>query len=129
MNVRLAVLITSITMAVLLAVNAGAAVVFGPGSSQKFVAPGEEELSGTSAELFHVGQEAEKHGDLHKAIKAYRGIVRKHAKDALAPGAAYRAAELYEQLHDYQNAADSYRYVVEHFSTSPNFDNAIEAEF
>jgi outer membrane protein assembly factor BamD len=36
---------------------------------------------------------------------------------------------LYEQLHDYGNAVDSFRYVVERFPTSPNFDAAIEAQF
>ena len=86
-------------------------------------------MSGSALELFHVGQEAEKQGNYHKAIKAYRSIVRKHNRDALAPGAAYRAAELYEKLHDYVPAADSYRYVVERFPSSPHFDDAIEAQF
>lgn len=113
----------------LLAANARAAVVFGPGSKQKFVAPGEEEMSGTTAELFHIGQEAEKRGDWHGAIKAYRSIVKKHNRDALAPGAAFRAAELYEKLHNYQDAADIYRYVVEHFPGTPHFDDAIEGQF
>src|SRR5437868_1098951 len=129
MNARLAVLISSIGLVALLAANSPAAVVFGPTARQKFVAPGEEQMSGSAAELFHIGQQAEKQGNFHRAIKAYRNIVRKHPKDALAPGASYRAAELFEQLHDYVNAADSYRYVVERFPSSPNFDNAIEAQF
>jgi outer membrane protein assembly factor BamD len=129
MNARLAVLILTVVLAALLPVNGRAAVVFGPGSKQKFVAPGEEEMSGSAAELFHIGQEAEKRGDFHKAIKVYRGIVRKYNKDALAPGAAFRAAELYEQLHSYINAADSYRYVVERFPSSPHFEDAIEGQF
>jgi outer membrane protein assembly factor BamD len=129
MNARLAVLILNIAVAVLLAGNGRAAVVFGPGGKAKYVAPGEEEMSGSAAELFHIGQEAEKHGNFHRAIKAYRSIVRKHNKDALAPGAAFRAAELCEQIHDYSNAVQTYRYVVERFPTSPNFDPAIEAQF
>jgi hypothetical protein len=94
MNARLAVLILSLAVAALLPARIQAAVVFGPGSQGKYVAPGEEELSGTTAELFHKGQEAEKRGDLHAAIKAYKGIVRKHNKDALAPGAAFRTARI-----------------------------------
>ncbi|HEY4284603.1 MAG TPA: outer membrane protein assembly factor BamD [Chthoniobacterales bacterium] len=129
MNARLAVLILSLTVAALFPASSRAAVVFGPGSQGKYVAPGEEELSGTVAELFHKGQEAEKRGDLHGAIKAYKAIVRKHNRDALAAGAAFRAAELYEQLHSYLNAAESYRYVVERFPTSPHFEDAIEAQF
>jgi outer membrane protein assembly factor BamD len=129
MNVRLAVLILSLGVAVLLAAEMQAAVVFGPTADKKFVAPGEEEMSGTAAELFHIGQEAEKHGNLHKAISAYRAIVRKHPRDALAPGAAFRAAELYEQLHDYTNAADSYRYLVEKYNSDPHFEAAMEGQF
>jgi len=129
MNARLAVLITSVALAVLLAANSRAAVVFGPGTKQKFVAPGEEEMSGTTAELFHTGQEAEKRGDLRGAIKAYRAIFRKHNHDALAPGAVYRTAELYEKLHKYTDAAEAYRYVVEKFAGSPHFEDAIEGQF
>jgi outer membrane protein assembly factor BamD len=116
-------------VAVLLAANSHAAVVFGPTSDKKYVAPGEEPMSGTAAELFHVGQQAEKQGNLRRAIKAYRSIVRKHPRDALAPGAAFRCAELLEQVHDYLNAVGSYRYVVERYPTSPHFDDAIEAQF
>jgi len=129
MNARIAVLILSICAAPFLAVGARAAVVFGPGSKAPFHAPGEEEMSGTALELFHIGQEAEKQGNYHKAIKAYRAIVRKHGRDAIAPGAAYRAAELYEQLKDYSGAADSYRYLVERYPTNPHFEDAIEGQF
>jgi outer membrane protein assembly factor BamD len=129
MNARLAVLILNLAVAVLFAASSRAAVVFGPNGHQKYVAPGEEEMSGTAAQLFHVGQEAEKHGEIRKAVKAYKSIVRKFNKDALAPGAAYRAAELSEQMHEYANAVNAYRYVVERFPTSPHFDDAIEAQF
>jgi outer membrane protein assembly factor BamD len=129
MNARLAVLILTISMAGYLTADLQGAVVFGPGSKGKFVAPGDEEMSGTAAELFHVGQQAEKSGDLHKAIKAYKNIVRRFNRDAIAPGAAFRAAELFEQLHKYILAADSYRYVVEHFPGSQYFEPAIEGQF
>src|SRR5438128_10928085 len=99
MNVRRAILILTIPLAGYLTADLRGAVVFGPGSKGKFIAPGDEQMSGTAAELFHVGQEAEKRGDLHKAIKAYKSIVQKFNHDAIAPGAAFRAAELFEQLH------------------------------
>jgi outer membrane protein assembly factor BamD len=129
MNARLAVLNLTVTAAVFFTAGAQAAVVFGPGSKGKFIAPGEEEVSGTAAELFHIGQEAEKKGDLKKAIRAYKNIVRQHNREALAPGAAYRAAELYERLHNLADASDSYRYVVERFPSSPYFEDAIEGQF
>src|SRR5207248_4709437 len=47
-----------------------AAVVFQPGKKAKFVAPGEEEISGNAAELFQIGQTAEKEGNMKRAIKA-----------------------------------------------------------
>jgi outer membrane protein assembly factor BamD len=129
MNARLAILVSAVALTAFFAGSSGAAVVFGPPPKSKFIAPGEEELSGTAAQLFHAGQEAEKHGNLHRAIRAYRGIVTKHPHDALAPGAAYRSGELYEQLHQYINAAETYRYLVEKYPQSPHFEDAIEAQF
>ncbi|PYJ74336.1 MAG: hypothetical protein DME72_03235, partial [Verrucomicrobia bacterium] len=73
-----------------------AAVVFQPGKKAEFVAPGEEEISGNAAELFQIGQTAEKEGDIKRAIKADRSLVKRHPKDALAAGALYRAAQLQE---------------------------------
>src|SRR5438132_6231932 len=90
-----------------------AAIVFRPGEKAKYVAPGEEEMNGNAEELFHIGQTAEKEGNLKRAIKAYRTLVRRYPKDALAPGSAFRTGELQEKVHDYLNAAASYRGVVE----------------
>src|SRR5438132_12540686 len=106
-----------------------AAVVFQPGKKAKYVAPGDEEISGNAAELFQIGQTAEKEGDTKRAIKAYKSLVKRHPKDALAAGALFRAAELQEQRHDYLRAAVSFRQLVEKYPSSPNFDEAIEAQF
>jgi len=106
-----------------------AAIIFKPGEKAKYVAPGEEEISGNAGQLFHIGQEAEKNGDLKRAIRAYRTLVRRHPKDALAPGATYRAAELQEKTHDYLRAAEMYRWLVERYPTNPHFNEAIEAQF
>ena len=73
---------------------ANAAVVFRPGEKAKYVPPGEEELSGDAAELFQIGQTAEKDGNPGRAIRAYRTRVRKYPRDALAAGAAFRGAQL-----------------------------------
>jgi outer membrane protein assembly factor BamD len=108
---------------------ADAAVVFGPTKKDKLLAPGEEEISGSTQQLFQKGQEAEKQGNLRKAVGYYRALVRKHPKDALAPGAAFRASQLLEELHDYLAAADGYRFIVERFQSSPDFDESIEAQF
>src|SRR2546430_8856536 len=87
-----------------------AAVVFQPSEKAKFVAPGDEEISGNAAELFQIGQTAEKEGDTKRAIRVYKTLVRRHPKDALAAGALYRTAELQEQLHLYVAAAGSVRH-------------------
>ena len=108
---------------------ADAAVVFRPGEKAKYVAPGEEELSGNAAELFEIGQKAEKEGNPKRAIRAYRQLVRKYSRDALAAGAAFRGAVLYEQVHEYLEAASTYRVVVTNYPTSPHFNEAIEAQF
>ena len=106
-----------------------AAVVFKPGEKAKYVAPGEEEINGNAQELFQIGQEAEKNGNIKRAIHAYRTLVRKYPKDALAPGAGFRSAELQEQTHEYLEAVAAYRYIVERYPTNPHFNEAIEAQF
>lgn len=67
----------------------GAAVVFKPGEKMKYIPPGEEQMNGNAEELFHIGQVAEQNHDIKKAIKAYKALVRKHPRDALAPGALF----------------------------------------
>src|SRR5216117_1218901 len=104
-------------------------VVFQPGKKAKFVAPGEEEISGNAAELFQIGQTAEKEGNIKRAIKAYKSLVKHHPKDKVAPNALYRAAQLQEQEHLFFAAADSFSQLVEKYPGSPHFDEAIEAQF
>jgi outer membrane protein assembly factor BamD len=106
-----------------------AAVVFRPGEKAKYVAPGEEELNGNAAELFEIGQKAEKEGNPKRAIRAYKTLVRKYSRDALAAGAAFRGGVLYEQIHAYLEAAGTYRTVVTNYPTSPHFNEAIEGQF
>ncbi len=76
-----------------------------------------------------MAQSAENSGDLKRAIKAYRSLVRKHPKDALAAGAAYQFAVLQEKTGDYYRAAAAYRVVVDNYPKSPHFNEAIEAQF
>jgi outer membrane protein assembly factor BamD len=106
-----------------------APVVFQPGDKSHYLAPGEEELSGSAQHLFDVAQEAERHGNVKRAISAYKSLVRHHPHDALAPGAVYRGSQLLEQMHKYLEAAEYYRGLVEHYPGSPHFDDAIEAQF
>jgi outer membrane protein assembly factor BamD len=93
------------------------------------VAPGEEEMSGDAAELFQIGQTAEKEGNTKRAIRAYKSLVKRHPRDKLAPAALYRAGQLQEQLHQLTPAADSFRELVERYPSSPNFEEAIEGQF
>ena len=106
-----------------------ATIVFKPGKKAEFVPPGEEEMSGGAAQLYQIGQTAEKEGNTKRAIRAYKSLVKRHPKDALAPTALYRAAQLQEQTHDFTPAADSYLQLVERYASSPHFDDAIEGQF
>ncbi len=124
--IRVALLCTAVTL--IFSESVTASVVFQPGKKAKFVAPGEEQVSETALELYNTAQSAEKEGNLKRAIHAYVNIVRHHPKDALAPSALYRGAQLQEQHHDYLAAADSYRLLVERYPGSPHFDEAIEAQ-
>jgi outer membrane protein assembly factor BamD len=125
--IRVALLCTAATL--IFSESVAASVVFQPGKKAKFVAPGEEQVSETALELYTTAQSAEKEGNLKRAIRAYADIVRHHPKDALAPSALYRGAQLQEQQHNYLAAADSYRLFVERYAGSPHFDEAIEAQF
>jgi len=115
--------------AFLLPESGKASVVFKPGQKAKYVAPGEEEINGNAAELFQIGQTAEKEGNIKRAIRAYKTLVKRHPKDTLAPGALYRSAQLQEQLHQFTPAAESFRELVERYPGSPHFEEAIEAQF
>src|SRR5215475_7226697 len=106
-----------------------ASIIFRPGEKAKYVPPGEEEMSGNAAELYQIGQKAEKDGDNKRAIRAYKSLVKRHPKDALAPTALFRAAQLQEQTRQYTPVADSYLKVVEKYATSTHFDDAIEGQF
>jgi len=104
-------------------------VVFKPGQKAKYVSPGEEEISGDAAQMYQIGQTAEKEGNIKRAIKAYKSLVKRHPKDTLASAALYRSAQLQEQLHDYTPAAESFSQLVERYPGSPHFEEAIEAQF
>jgi len=104
-------------------------VVFKPGQKAKYVSPGEEEISGDAAQMYQIGQTAEKEGNIKRAIKAYKSLVKHHPKDTLASAALYRSAQLQEQLHDYTPAAESFSQLVEKYPGSPHFEEAIEAQF
>ena len=106
-----------------------ASVIFQPGKKPKYVAPGEEEMSGDAAELFQIGQTAEREGNTKRAIRAYKSLVKRHPRDKLAPTALYRAGQLQEQLHQLTPAADSFRELVERYPSSPNFEEAIVGQF
>jgi outer membrane protein assembly factor BamD len=129
MKIRVLPLLFALALSLFLVQSGDAAVVFRPGEKAKYVAPGEEELNGNAAELFEIGQKAEKDGNPKRAIRAYRQLVRKYPKDALAAGAAFRGAVLYEQVHEYLEAAATFRLVVTNYPTSPHFNEAIEAQF
>ena len=104
-------------------------VIFQPGKKAKYVPPGEEEISGDATQLFQIGQTAEKQGNFKRAINAYKSLVKRHPKDALAANALYRSAQLQEQLHMYTPAAESFLQLVERYPSSPHFEEAIEAQF
>lgn len=106
-----------------------AAVVYQPGDKLKYIPPGEEQMNGNAEELFHIGQVAEQEHNAKRAMKAYKALVKHHPRDALAPGAVYRIAELLEQTNDLLNAAVYFRYLVEKYPNSSHFEDAIEAQF
>jgi outer membrane protein assembly factor BamD len=108
---------------------ASASVIFKPGEKAKYMEPGEEEIGGNAQQLLARAQEAEKSGNIKRAIKTYSILVRRHPRDVLASGALYRMAQLQEQIKDYLKAAQSYAVLAEKFSKSEHFDESMEALF
>jgi outer membrane protein assembly factor BamD len=106
-----------------------ASIIFRAGQKAEYVPPGEEPMSGNAAELYLIGQTAEKEGNPKRAIRAYKTLVKRHPKDALASPALYRAAQLQEETRQYTPAADSYLQLVERYPSSAYFDDAIEGQF
>jgi outer membrane assembly lipoprotein YfiO len=104
-------------------------VIFQPGKKARYVSPGEEEISGDATELFQIGQTAEKEGNIKRAINAYKSLVKRHPKDALAPNALFRCAQLQEQRHMYTPASESFLQLVERYPSSSHFEEAIEGQF
>jgi outer membrane protein assembly factor BamD len=108
-----------------------ASVVFKPGKKPEYVGPDgvDEELTGDAVDLFQIGQAAENEGNYKRAIRAYKSLVKRHPKDKVASEALYRAAHLQEKEHNYLVAADLFAQLVEKYSSSPHFEEAIEAQF
>jgi len=104
-------------------------IIFRPGQKAEYVPPGEEAISGNAAEIYQTAQTAEKENNPKRAIRAYKTLVKRHPKDALAANALFRAAQLQEQTLQYTPAAESYLQLVERYATSTHFDEAIEGQF
>jgi outer membrane protein assembly factor BamD len=129
MDLRVRVIIVFVAAWVAFPALMKAPVIFKSGDKAHYLAPGEEEMSGSAQHLFDVAQEAERHGNLKRAVSAYKSLVRHHPHDTLAPGAVYRGSQLLEQMQKYLEAAEYYRGLVEHYPGSQHFDDAIEAQF
>ncbi|PYK55302.1 MAG: hypothetical protein DME48_05035 [Verrucomicrobia bacterium] len=130
MQFTIRVLLVFVVAVFLLPQSSTASVVFKPGQKPQYVGPGgEEEMNGDAAELFQVGQTAEKEGDYKRAIRAYKSLVRRHPRDKLAAEALYGAARLQEKERQNFAAADSFGQLVERYPGSPHFEEAIEAQF
>ena len=106
-----------------------APVIFRPGEKVKYVAPGEEEISGNANELLVKGEAAEKDGNRKRAIKIYKQLAKKYPRSNVAPEALFRAGKLSEQEGNLIRAAALYRDLMEHFPQTPHFQEAIEAQF
>lgn len=131
MQFAVRVLLVFAVAAFLLPQPGKASVVFKPGKKPQYVGPGgeEEEMNGDAADLYQIGQAAEKEGDYKKAVRAYKSLVRRHPRDKMAADALYRAARLQEQERQVFAAADSFGQLVEKYPSSPHFEEAIEAQF
>ena len=82
----------------LLPERSAASIIFKAGKTN-YVAPGEEEMSGDASQLYQIGQNAEKSGDKKRAIKAYKSLVKRHPKDALAPRSCWKSSGQFQSTN------------------------------
>jgi len=122
-------LFLSFLVCLCLAAPVTASVIFKPGEKAHYKEPGEENISGTSQQLFDRAQEAERRNDPAAAIKYYRIIVKKHAGDGLAAGSCYRMGQLLEQNHKYLQAAQSFAVLCEKYPKSEHFEDGVDGMF
>jgi outer membrane protein assembly factor BamD len=106
-----------------------APVIFKPSDKVKYVAPGEEEVSGNAEQLFQTGLQAERDGNVGRALKTYRTLVKKHPRSTHAADALFRYAKLLENKGDLIKAAVSYRALMEFYPKTEHFAEAIESQF
>ena len=104
------------------------AVVFRPGEKAKYVPPGEEQLNGNAAELFDIGQKAEKDDNPKRAIRAYRRWSESIRRTRSRRGRISRSNPAGEDTRFFE-AATVFRVVVINYPTSPHFNEAIEGQF
>ncbi|MFL6500464.1 MAG: outer membrane protein assembly factor BamD [Candidatus Udaeobacter sp.] len=128
MQLLIRVILVAIAVVFFAPEPSGASIIFKPNKTE-YVPPGEEEISGNAAEIYQTAQNAEKENNLKRAIRAYKTLVKRHPKDALAPNALFRAAQLQEQTHQLTPAAESYLQLVERYASNTHFDEAIEGQF
>lgn len=77
-----------------------------------------------AVEQFSFCEELEKAGEISKARKGYDALVREWSTSPLAPKAQLKVAELALTELDYEDAFEEYRYLLDFFSSSCDF-NAI----
>lgn len=106
-----------------------APVIFKPGAKVKYRAPCEEEIIGNANELFAKAEAAEKSGELGRAIKIYKKLVKKYPRATVSPEATFRAGRLTEQRGDLLHAAAIYRGLMETYPQTQHFQEAIESQF
>src|SRR5438309_5306159 len=87
-----------------------ASVIFKPGEKPRYVAPGEEEISGNAAELFQIGQTAEK-----KATSNARSEHTKVSLDAI-PKISWRPVRFIAALNCRNSSTSTHRHPI-HFSS------------
>jgi outer membrane protein assembly factor BamD len=106
-----------------------APVVFRPSAKVKYRAPGEEEIIGNANQLFAQADASEKNGEIGRAIKIYKRMVKKYPRSNMAPEATFRAGKLTEQQGALLKAAAIYRGLMENYPQTQHFQEAIESQF
>lgn len=106
-----------------------AAVVYRPGEGFHSEAEDAGDLEKSASEQLKKAQTLEDDGSFHKAIGAYRSLLKGYPTSGVAPQAQFKIAELCEKISDPERAFKEYGKYISNYPKGKEFDTVVERQF
>jgi outer membrane protein assembly factor BamD len=112
--------------------NCPAPLIYRPGEGWVYERVGEDAASwqrGRAQDQLQVAQEAFDAGDISRAIKAARRVVRQWPLSDYAPDAQYLLGRCYEEKEFFEKAFKTYQDLIEKYPKSARYTEVLERQF